>query len=232
MSKRKFKVGDRVRIREWADMEKEFGLDPWNAIDCEFAFVPEMKHLCGRTATVAKGRSGDIILDCDNKCDEMDWYISADMLEKIETEKVVIYRNGSKVVAKNTYNKIEGVAICSPEDEFDFYTGAKLALSRVEEKEQGEKIKSLDEKLNKIKVGDTVEVINNGACYTTYKPWFDDFHPELSTRYVFGHGAEERKKYEVVAMHEHHFDGDMVYAISKGEFGGVYLIGENGIEKE
>lgn len=47
---------------------------------------------------------------------------------------VVIYVDGNKVVAR--CGDKEGVARCHPDDDFDFYTGAKLALERLEEAEK------------------------------------------------------------------------------------------------
>lgn len=49
-----FKVGDRVRIRQWDDMEREFGLDSDGDIDCRPYFTQLMRDdgLCGRTATI------------------------------------------------------------------------------------------------------------------------------------------------------------------------------------
>ena len=44
---------------------------------------------------------------------------------------VVIYTNGNKVIAVDKATGKTGVAICSPEDEFDFFFGADLAYSRL-----------------------------------------------------------------------------------------------------
>lgn len=41
------KPGDYVRIRQWDDMEAEFGLDTHGSIACPLVFVEEMKNLCG-----------------------------------------------------------------------------------------------------------------------------------------------------------------------------------------
>ena len=47
---------------------------------------------------------------------------------------VVIDVDGNKVVAR--CGDKEGAARCHPDDDFDFYTGAKLALERLEEAEK------------------------------------------------------------------------------------------------
>lgn len=46
--------------------------------------------------------------------------------------KIEIIVNGNKVIAKKD-GKV-GVAKCSPEDEFDIFTGTRLAIDRLEEK--------------------------------------------------------------------------------------------------
>ena len=55
-------------------------------------------------------------------------------LEPIEETKVVILRDGNTVTAAQYVDGVKvntGVAKCSPEDSFDFGTGAKLALERL-----------------------------------------------------------------------------------------------------
>lgn len=42
----KFKVGDRVKIKSWNRMVKEFGMDH-SDIDCRGPFTSTMKYLCG-----------------------------------------------------------------------------------------------------------------------------------------------------------------------------------------
>lgn len=75
------------------------------------------------------------------------------------SDRIVVYidkKDPSKVIAKDVSTGKTGVAKCSPEDTFDFYTGAKLAMNRllgVEEK--------MEEKMEqKIEIGDTVEFIS------------------------------------------------------------------------
>lgn len=49
---------------------------------------------------------------------------------------VGIYKDKNRVIAVNLETGKEGVARCHPDDAFDFYTGAKLALERLEESEK------------------------------------------------------------------------------------------------
>lgn len=48
----KFKVGELVRIRQWDDMEKEFGLTMLGSIRCRCCFADGMKPLCGKYAEI------------------------------------------------------------------------------------------------------------------------------------------------------------------------------------
>ena len=84
--KPKFKVGELVRIRQWDDMEKEFGLTMLGSISCRCCFADGMKPLCGKYAEIK-----DILLDgivhlrffnCDDSVEN--WNYSTDMIEKVE----------------------------------------------------------------------------------------------------------------------------------------------------
>ena len=83
--KPKFKVGELVRIRQWDDMEKEFGLDADGDINCRVQFVQSMKYLCGKYAEITKNHDdGRVILrffNCEkeNAC----WAFHTDMIEKV-----------------------------------------------------------------------------------------------------------------------------------------------------
>lgn len=73
-----FKVGDRVRIREWQDMVNEYGTTTYGFIvNC--GFTEHMKYLCGKEYTISRINNKNVAL---NDFDE-DWSISTDMLEKI-----------------------------------------------------------------------------------------------------------------------------------------------------
>ena len=84
--KPKFKVGELVRIRQWDDMEKEFGLTMLGSISCRCCFADGMKPLCGKYAEIK-----DLLLDgivhlrffnCDDSVEN--WNYSTDMIEKVE----------------------------------------------------------------------------------------------------------------------------------------------------
>lgn len=72
-------------------------------------------------------------------------------------ETIVIYRDDNEVTALDKSTGKKAIARCNPADEFDFYTGAKLAFSRL----MGEPVENQQDKLKIVKcdhyeVGDKV----------------------------------------------------------------------------
>lgn len=82
----KYKVGDKVTIRQWEDMEKEYGLTPERNIRTEVTFVKNMKYMCGNTYKVNEVTgSGNYFVD--------GWIVSDQMIApKVEKQMLVIYR--------------------------------------------------------------------------------------------------------------------------------------------
>jgi len=78
---RNFKVGDRVVVRDWGDMLKEYGATEGGTIHCRFGFTDTMRHLCGRTATVTDANKGCIKVDFDDKSGDTIWSYSSDMFK-------------------------------------------------------------------------------------------------------------------------------------------------------
>ena len=48
----KFKVGDKVKVRKWEDMVKEFGLRSPNTINVPYGFTDTMRRFCGNVYTI------------------------------------------------------------------------------------------------------------------------------------------------------------------------------------
>lgn len=79
------KLGDKVKIRQWSDMEKEFGLDEDGDIDCRCFFRIKMKKYCGRIGKVVCVYLGGFYgLSFDGETPG--WYFSDDMFEKEKTK--------------------------------------------------------------------------------------------------------------------------------------------------
>lgn len=49
-----YNVEDEVTIRQWDDMESEFGLNKFGSIVVPESFTKEMKRYCGKTFTIAR----------------------------------------------------------------------------------------------------------------------------------------------------------------------------------
>lgn len=71
---------------------------------------------------------------------------------------VHIHQKGNMVIAHESQTGREGIAKCSPEDKFDFYTGAKLALARLYGDEFIPFEAKKSDEMCKYKVGDKVVV--------------------------------------------------------------------------
>ena len=85
-----FEVGDRVQIREWDDMRREFGFNSLGDISCTFAFTKDMIHLCGRKATIsaieqiaATGSKRYYLDDWSDTNGCLDWSFSSHMLDEV-----------------------------------------------------------------------------------------------------------------------------------------------------
>lgn len=147
-----------------------------------------------------------------------------ELVEKKPNECIVIYRKDSDVIAFDKRTGKKAVAKCSPDDEFDFNIGAKLAFDRLETLEKQDK---------EIKVGDLVKVVDCGKLY----PYYNQKVKELANNNA-----------DVLAKFRYGMDFTMnegliwgirmkVYAI-KDDFcllekddGSYILIGKKGIEK-
>lgn len=83
-----FKVGDRVRIRDWDDMEREYGTDCYGDITIpDIIFSRHMRHLCGRYATISSINRQNNIIGLENWSDNSDdtsWFFTKSMLEPAE----------------------------------------------------------------------------------------------------------------------------------------------------
>lgn len=119
----KYKVGDKVRIRKDLKIGSVYGT-------C--CVTPEMHNLGGAIVRITEANeySGEY------RIDSFGCYWTDEMFEEVRkmNKHVVIYVDGNKVVAR--CGDKEGIARCHPDDTFDFYTGAKIALERLEEAEK------------------------------------------------------------------------------------------------
>lgn len=125
----KYKVGDKVRIRKDLVRGQKYG---------KYDVTSTMQELGGKTACITDVNVRNEAYHIDLDLDLLHW--TDEMFEDVDTEvqkmdeHAIIYVDGNKVVAY--CGDKEGVARCHPDDDFDFYVGAKLALERLEEAEK------------------------------------------------------------------------------------------------
>lgn len=138
MRKRKFKVGERYTSKLFVDKGAVIEITKISGD------VVSYKDIAGRTYSVKNFEIGSLF---------------SDMLKKVGSETIVIYRNDNKVIAldKSTGEKAE--ANCNHADEFDFRTGAKLAFNRL----MGEDVKpdnGVREVKRKAKVCEYIKIVD------------------------------------------------------------------------
>lgn len=125
----KYKVGDKVIVRKWDDMEREFGVDRHGDINAKCIFVTGMRQFCGKTLTIQSiTRQGNYTVK------ETAFIFSEDTFEKNNTQKIVITTDGVETLARlYEGDKVvkKATAKCSPDDTFDFNVGAKIAFERL-----------------------------------------------------------------------------------------------------
>lgn len=123
-------VGETYRIRQWEDMEKEFGIKASGNIGSQIPFVINMKHLCGERCKVTSKSKNEVGIKFDNTKYENTWAFSADMLETIEENKmpieikpgyIVVFLDKKTRVADRTValEKANGEVYCA--DEYGWY---------------------------------------------------------------------------------------------------------------
>ena len=124
----KYKVGDKVKIRKDLEMGKAYGV---------LKFTPKMCDFRGKIARITEVNSdGEYRIDLSPHC----FYWTDEMLEDVDMEVQKVHRGVTITVVENKViaysDGKRGEAHCHPDDKFDFYVGAKLALERLEEAEK------------------------------------------------------------------------------------------------
>jgi len=82
--KREFHAGDVVRIRDWEDMEQEFGLNEYGNIACRFSFTDEMGSYCGEVYTIEYIDEREHVHFAERHSLSSDYNVSFDMIELVE----------------------------------------------------------------------------------------------------------------------------------------------------
>ena len=102
----KYKVGDKVTIRQWDDMKKEFGLYTLEIIACKAKFTNSMREFCGKTIVI------DEVLHSGNyKIKNVNWVWSDDMFEPVkDMSNTTIQEYLDKL--RESFSSTKGSIIC------------------------------------------------------------------------------------------------------------------------
>ena len=121
----KYKVGDKVRVREWGDMAKEFGVygDGFVVVLSDGCFFRPMRKYCGKTVTITRAEINHYHVDDDY------WHFTDEMFKPAADTTLIIEHHGHTTVAH--IGKTYGVARCNPDDKYDAMTGDILAVQRL-----------------------------------------------------------------------------------------------------
>lgn len=216
----KFKVGDKVRVvgneTDTRAVIGDIGIikgikETFPMYAVEFPILRTQYHECQGLCGYDRGYwCGEGMLE---------------LVEKKPNECIVIYRKDSDVIALDKRTGRKAVAKCSPDDEFNFNIGAKLAFERLEALEKQDK---------EIKVGDYVKVVDDGKIYPYYIQKVKELannNADVLAKFRYGDVLEDANG-EILLKHNM-----KVYAKKEDlylleDIGGEYiLIGELGIEK-
>lgn len=121
----RFKVGDKVTVRSMKSMKKTL-IEDSNGLHTpnDIYFVSPMDEYCGKTVTITNVHEAGYRI----KEDYETWNWTDEMFE---SNTIIIYTDNNKVVALDKSTGKTGIAYCSPEDDFNFFTGADLAYNRL-----------------------------------------------------------------------------------------------------
>lgn len=94
--KHDFYAGQRVRIREWDDMLREYGGDEhYIDIPAAHCFVRDMRHLCGLEATI-EVIDGDSVVLCNFDTPyETDYFYNIYMIEQADIDPFIEFNEKS-----------------------------------------------------------------------------------------------------------------------------------------
>lgn len=139
-----------------------------------------------------------------------------------------VLKGGGKVVKR-------AKAVCSPDDEYSFETGARLAVDRVfgkDEKNAEEKGAAYEPK-PKFNIGNMVKVVESGRTYCLYEDIMQQYGADYLMRWAYGVPAPEDGQYEVVQRSKHPYIKIMLYVIERkdGYAHPLYIISEDGLAK-
>lgn len=139
-----------------------------------------------------------------------------------------VLKEGGKLVKR-------AKAVCSPDDEYSFETGARLAVDRVfgKDEKSAEEKGAAHEPKPKFNIGNMVKVVDSGKTYTLYDDIMQQYGADYLMRWAYGVPAPEDGQYEVVQRNKHPDLKIMLYVIERkdGYTHPLYIISEDGLAK-
>lgn len=227
----KFKVGDIVKPND-KSVEVCNVTKKGNMLEGEVTYIDEkdktMSVLIKKMAKGLRFHEGlefmNLKMDCfDLVLPKRELHVTSD-----GTTTHAVLKEGGKVVER-------AKAVCSPDNEYRFETGARLAVDRVfgkDEKSAEEKGAAHEPKF-KFKIGDVVRVVNGGKTYTSYADIMLQYGADYLMRWGYGVPAPEDGQYEVVQRSKHPDCKIMLYVIERkdGYAHPLYIISEDGLAK-
>ena len=133
----KFKVGDKVRVKEWKDVLKECGVDKDHSSGVVYLIAKAVADVCGLVFTVTECNETlryYSISGHNRFCEKTELQLIEEVLEPFCDVRIVITTNGKETLARLYEDgevKKSAKAECSPDDKFDFSVGAKIAFERL-----------------------------------------------------------------------------------------------------
>lgn len=221
MNNTKFKAGDKVRVKTELKCGKNYYME---GSEERNSFVPQMGKHKGEVVTISKiVRNQYRIIE-----DKEAWGWVDEMFEPVYCEKIVITTDGKTTLAR-LYNGKEVIksaeAKLSKNDEFDFMTGAKLAMERL----TAVKVKSN----NEIKEGDIVKIRCSGLTYTTYLDWVEEHIVSRidNYRYDFENHPDINHSFIVIKIAPHGSMKRTLAYIADAKTNRCYLFDIEGLKK-
>ena len=100
----KYKVGDKVRVKKWGDLELEYKVDKYGSICHGVGFEKEMKEFCGKELLIKRVRKDDYLCH-GNIWSWEDWMFEDVEIKTIridEKQEIKIVRNHESVILQLT----------------------------------------------------------------------------------------------------------------------------------
>lgn len=234
------KVGNRVKIRDWDDMEEEFGLDSWGHINMPLCFNPAMKTFCGKIVVITRVDEDDGSFKIS---DDSAWWFDKNMIVKPKKSEPKFkvgdfVRTRKDAVVGERYENLmlsegmitECTEVISVEKRhyapyvYETKAGYTYTGSMLEKCEDDE-----------IQEGDTVRITDTGKQYTTYNEWIKSniTDVDLICKFDYNRDASIDSEYVVVKIAEHGmYNKTLAYVKEKTAlWPRCYLIDVKGLEK-